>query len=169
MVFDAKISPTCGSVQKRHSIPVQPVTRFMCYFLGEIPSSMTAITSLSHINLSYNTLSGKIPFGNQLGTFDASSFIGNIGLCGFPLNNSCPENGLSPPAHGDDGDGSEDIYLYLGFGVGFVLGFCVIFCLMLLKREWRISYFLFVEGLQDKIYVTAVLGWANLKSKLVKT
>jgi hypothetical protein len=57
----------------------------MCYFLGEIPSSMTAITSLSHINLSYNTLSGKIPFGNQLGTFDASSFIGNIGFMWFPL------------------------------------------------------------------------------------
>ncbi|KAM0921624.1 hypothetical protein ACQ4PT_006600 [Festuca glaucescens] len=137
---------------------------------GEIPSSMTAITSLSHINLSYNTLSGKIPFGNQLGTFDASSYIGNIGLCGFPLTNSCPAgNGLNPPAHADDGDGLEDISLYLGFVVGFVLGLWVIFCGMLFKRKWRISYFLFVEGLQDKIYVTAVLGWANLKSKLVKT
>ena len=136
---------------------------------GEIPSSMTALTSLSHINLSYNTLSGKIPFGNQLGTFDASSYIGNIGLCGFPLTNSCPGNGLDPPAHADDGDGLEDISLYLGFAVGFVLGLWVIFCVMLFKRKWRISFFLFVEGLQDKIYVTAILRWASLKSKLVET
>uniref|UniRef100_A0ACD5XHH3 Uncharacterized protein n=1 Tax=Avena sativa TaxID=4498 RepID=A0ACD5XHH3_AVESA len=134
---------------------------------GEIPSSMTALTSLSHVNFSYNTLSGKIPFGNQLGTFDVSSYIGNIGLCGFPLTNSCPGNELSPPADADDGDGLEDISLYLGFTVGFVLGLWVIFCVMLLKRKWRISYFLSVEGLQDKIYVTAVLKWANLKSKLL--
>lgn len=135
---------------------------------GEIPSSITGLTSLSHINLSYNTLFGKIPFGNQIGTFDASSYIGNIGLCGFPLT-SCPGNGLNPPAHADDGDGLEDISLYLGFVVGFVLGLWVIFCVMLFKRKWRISYFMFVEGLQDKIYVTVVLRWANLKSKLVKT
>ncbi|XP_047048017.1 receptor-like protein EIX2 [Lolium rigidum] len=136
---------------------------------GEIPSSMASITSLSHINLSYNTLSGKIPFGNQLRTFDASSYIGNIGLCGLPLTNSCPGNGLSPPAHADDGDGLEDISIYLGFAVGFVLGLWVIFCVMLFKRKWRISYFLLVERLQDKIYVTVVLRWANLKRKLVKT
>jgi hypothetical protein len=136
---------------------------------GEIPSSMASITSLSYINLSYNTLSGKIPFGNQLGTFDASSYIGNIGLCGFPLTNSCPGNGLSPPAHADDGDGLDDISIYLGFAVGFVLGLWVIFCVMLFKRKWRISYFLFVERLQDKIYVTVVLRWAKLKRKLVKT
>ncbi|XP_020201273.2 receptor-like protein EIX1 [Aegilops tauschii subsp. strangulata] len=136
---------------------------------GGIPSSMETMTSLSHMNLSYNTLSGKIPLGNQLGTFDASAYIGNIGLCGFPLTPSCLGNRSGQPRYKDDGDGLEDISLYLGLTVGFAFGFGVVFCVMLFKKRWRISYFMFVEGLQDKIYVVVVLKWANLKRKLVKT
>ncbi|VAI68822.1 unnamed protein product [Triticum turgidum subsp. durum] len=106
---------------------------------------MTALTSLSHMNLSYNNLSGKIPTGNQLQTFDASDYIGNIGLCGYPLTNNCTGNSSSRPTHVDHGDGSEDISLYLGLAVGFI------------------------EGLQDRIYLAVVLRWANLKRKLGKT
>jgi len=59
---------------------------------GEIPSSMSALTYLSTMNLSYNHLSGKIPTGNQFETFNASVYMGNIGLCGRPLTGSCPGN-----------------------------------------------------------------------------
>ena len=76
---------------------------------GGIPSSMETMTSLSHMNLSYNTLSGKIPLGNQLGTFDASAYIGNIGLCGFPLTPSCLGNRSGQPRYKDDGDGLEEV------------------------------------------------------------
>ena len=136
---------------------------------GEIPSSMTALTSLSHMNLSYNNLSGKIPTGNQLQTFDASDYIGNIGLCGYPLTNNCTGNSSSRPTHVDHGDGSEDISLYLGLAVGYVLGLWVVFCVMLFKKRWRTVYFRFIEGLQDRIYLAVVLRWANLKRKLGKT
>ncbi|VAH99411.1 receptor-like protein EIX1 [Triticum dicoccoides] len=136
---------------------------------GEIPSSMTDLTSLSHMNLSYNNLSGKIPTGNQFQTFDASDYIGNIGLCGYPLMNNCTGNSSSGPTDADHGDGSDDISLYLGLAVGYILGLWVVFCAMLFKKRWRTAYFIFVEGLQDKIYVAVVLRWANFKRKVRET
>ncbi|KAF7046367.1 hypothetical protein CFC21_055397 [Triticum aestivum] len=136
---------------------------------GEIPSSMTALTSLSYMNLSYNTLTGKIPTGNQFHTFDASDYIGNIGLCGYPLTNNCTGNSSSGPTHADHGDGSNDISFYLGLAVGYILGLWVVFCVILFKKRWRSAYFIFVEGLQEKIYVAVVLRWANLKRKVGKT
>ncbi|KAF7046375.1 hypothetical protein CFC21_055405 [Triticum aestivum] len=136
---------------------------------GEIPSSTTALTSLCYMNLSYNTLTGKIPTGNQFHTFDASDYIGNIGLCGYPLTNNCTGNSSSGPTHADHGDGSDDISFYLGLAVGYILGLWVVFCVILFKKRWRSAYFIFVEGLQEKIYVAVVLRWANLKRKVGKT
>uniref|UniRef100_A0A453QEG1 Uncharacterized protein n=2 Tax=Aegilops tauschii TaxID=37682 RepID=A0A453QEG1_AEGTS len=42
---------------------------------------MTGLTSLSYMNLSYNTLSGKIPTGNQFQTFDA--YLTTLGTLGY--------------------------------------------------------------------------------------
>ncbi|KAK7381189.1 hypothetical protein VNO78_33719 [Psophocarpus tetragonolobus] len=53
--------------------------RFSCNNLG----------FLSYLNLSLNNLSGKLPVGSSIETFDNSSFVGNIGLCGLPLTNKC--------------------------------------------------------------------------------
>ncbi|VAI68821.1 unnamed protein product [Triticum turgidum subsp. durum] len=130
---------------------------------------MTTLTSLSYMNLSYNTLSGRIPTGNQFQTFDASNYIGNIALCGYPLTNNCTGNSSSGPTHVDHRDGSDDISIYLGLAVGYILGLWVVFCVLLFKQKWRIAYFIFVKGLQDKIYVAMVLRWANLKRKVGET
>lgn len=131
---------------------------------GEIPSSMTALTSLSIMNLSYNDLSGKIPTGNQFETYSASVYIGNIGLCGHPLTESCPGNSSSQDTHGNHLD-LEAISLYLAMIIGFVLNLWVVFCVMLFKRSWRIAYFVFVDELCDKIYVFFVVRYAIVKRK----
>uniref|UniRef100_A0A0D9V2M0 Leucine-rich repeat-containing N-terminal plant-type domain-containing protein n=1 Tax=Leersia perrieri TaxID=77586 RepID=A0A0D9V2M0_9ORYZ len=70
-------------------------------FFGAIPSSVSALTSLSFMNLSYNNLSGNIPTGNQLQTLDNPKFIyiGNIGLCGPPLANACPGDAATTPSY----------------------------------------------------------------------
>ncbi|KAA8530259.1 hypothetical protein F0562_004968 [Nyssa sinensis] len=45
-------------------------------------------SNLMHFNVSYNYLSGPIPF--EAHRFPVSSFIGNPELCGDPLPNKCP-------------------------------------------------------------------------------
>ncbi|KAI3470550.1 hypothetical protein Pfo_027213, partial [Paulownia fortunei] len=67
---------------------------------GVIPMELAELTFLSFLNLSYNKLVGLIPIGPQLQTFSATSFEGNTGMCGFPVNISCShidENDVSPP------------------------------------------------------------------------
>ncbi|XP_065036742.1 receptor-like protein EIX1 [Musa acuminata AAA Group] len=94
-------------------------------FSGTIPSSLVALTSLAHLNLSYNNLSGEIPLGNQLLTFnDPSIYIGNPGLCGFPLNQSCKDNETTQgQSNADDRDENEMIWFYTSMAPGFVVGF----------------------------------------------
>ncbi|CAN6360994.1 unnamed protein product [Urochloa humidicola] len=131
---------------------------------GEIPSSMSALTFLSIMNLSYNDLSGKIPTGNQFESFNASAYIGNIGLCGPPLTESCPGNSSNRDTNGNHRD-LEDITLYLAMITGFVFNLWVVFCVMLFKKSWRVIYFVFVDELYDKIYVSVVVKCAILKGK----
>ncbi|KAH7416153.1 hypothetical protein KP509_14G078000 [Ceratopteris richardii] len=56
---------------------------------GGIPSALGDIKTLLFLNLSYNSLSGPIPRNGALQQFNASSFLGNAGLCGAPLGVSC--------------------------------------------------------------------------------
>ncbi|KAM0850143.1 hypothetical protein ACQ4PT_053271 [Festuca glaucescens] len=115
-------------------------------FSGEIPSSISNMTYLNALNLQHNQLSGQIPkqfdglsrltlfnvVGNLLsGTippllqnFSASNFVGNLGLCGTPLD-KCPRRRRWRPMH---------IRLHrlndqssIGAAVGFVAGFVVAF------------------------------------------
>ncbi|OAY66103.1 putative LRR receptor-like serine/threonine-protein kinase IRK [Ananas comosus] len=91
---------------------------------GAIPQSLSALTFLNYLNLSYNNLSGRIPTGNQLSTLDDPSiYIGNTYLCGPPTGKNCSENETIPNIAGDDYDGSESTWLYVGMGLGFVAGF----------------------------------------------
>ncbi|PIA27606.1 hypothetical protein AQUCO_07600049v1 [Aquilegia coerulea] len=78
-------------------------------FTGLIPVSLTKLSNLKELHLEGNEFSGKIPefehslkdidFSNNkfdgliptsLATFNASSFQGNEGLCGKPLDKVCP-------------------------------------------------------------------------------
>ena len=60
--------------------------------LGEIPQQLTSLTFLAYLNLSHNQLTGLIPQGGQFGTFENSSFEGNLGLCGPPFSKKCKNN-----------------------------------------------------------------------------
>ena len=66
---------------------------------GSIPESISNLTFLNHLNLSYTNLTGKIPWGVQLQSFDTSSYDGNQ-LTGLPFLNKCSANGFHKVENG---------------------------------------------------------------------
>ncbi|KAK1260546.1 hypothetical protein QJS04_geneDACA001974 [Acorus gramineus] len=128
---------------------------------GQIPPSLSNLSFLNHLNLSFNNLSGRIPTGSQLQTLnDTSVYMGNSYLCGPPLPQECPGDG---PSQNPSFTSKEMLWFYLGIVSGFVLGCWMVWGVLFFKRSWRIAYFLVVDDLYDKVYVTSVLGIRRLK------
>lgn len=148
-----RIPESIGSMQSLESLDLSNNE-----LSGEIPSSLSDLTSLSYLNLSYNDLSGRIPSGHQLDTLSindpASMYIGNVGLCGSPLQKSCPGNGTVQSHFTVIKEGYEIMTFYFGLSIGFVVGLWAVFCSLLFNKTWRAYYF----RLMDKLHVV-VLTW----------
>ncbi|XP_030453598.2 receptor-like protein Cf-9 homolog [Syzygium oleosum] len=98
-------------------------------FSGRIPRELADLTSLEILNLSENQLIGPIPLGRQFNTFKSDSFVGNPGLCGFPLPGTCTNNSREIPPltilEGNDtehGGWFEWRAILMGYGCGIVAG-----------------------------------------------
>ncbi|XP_027925284.1 receptor-like protein EIX2 [Vigna unguiculata] len=127
---------------------------------GKIPPTLSNIDRLSVLDLSNNHLIGKIPWGRQLQTFDASSFEGNLDLCGKPLQKNCPADETTiksegPEEHDEDDNSGFYGALYMSLGVGFFTGFWGLLGPLLLWQPWRIAYLSFLNRLIDYIIVMA--------------
>jgi hypothetical protein len=115
--FTGNIPPQLGMMSQLESLDLS-----WNYLSGEIPQELTNLTFLEILDLSNNNLEGMIPQSRQFGTFENSSFEGNIGLCGAPLSRKCAgPNELNPKMPQDH----VDITLFLFVGLGFGLGFAV--------------------------------------------
>ncbi|CAI8601793.1 unnamed protein product [Vicia faba] len=133
---------------------------------------MSALTSLSHLNLSHNNLSGPIPKDNQFSTFnDPSIYAYNPYLCGSPLPNTCPgdlSHGASESKGNEDEDGIEKVWFYFVIALGFGTGLWGVIFTLWFKKNWRHSYFRWVEDVGDEIYVAIVIKVAKLKKMKMK-
>ncbi|CAI0375434.1 unnamed protein product [Linum tenue] len=117
-------------------------------FSGKIPPGMASLTFLNLLNLSHNNLSGRIPSSTQLHSFDSSSFIGNIALCGRPLNVSCSTRYIFiVPGSGEDGL----VWLSVSVLAGFLVGFWGIVGSILGCTPWRELYFGFLDHMGLKL------------------
>ncbi|XP_024172541.1 receptor-like protein EIX2 isoform X2 [Rosa chinensis] len=160
------------------------------YLIGEIPPSTASMTELKSLNLSRNKLTGKLPedFGNmkmlesldlsrnrisgripsgtQLQGFNASQYMGNRGLCGPPLTQSCPGEGTEIDNKEHDNDDLISLGFFISVVLGFFTGFWMVCGSLLLKTSWRYAYFRFLDNAKDWIYVKTAVYKAKVQRRL---
>ena len=133
---------------------------------GRIPSSFSSLNFLSYLDLSYNKLTGRIPLSTQLQSFNPSSYVGNLQLCGPPLTKDCPGDEINQdPDHVSDGnendkdEGNDNGILSFGFftsiGIGYFVGFWGVCGSFLFKSSWRNACFRCFDDTKDWIYKRA--------------
>ncbi|OWM81693.1 hypothetical protein CDL15_Pgr007731 [Punica granatum] len=112
------IPPSLGNLQVLESLDLSRNN-----LTGNIPPAITNLNFLALLNLSYNRLTGLIRSGSQFATFGSSSYVGNTGLCGSPLNTNCSV--AKEPEEAEPGGGFSSFVSYwhfmivgYGFGVG---------------------------------------------------
>ncbi|XP_019101348.1 PREDICTED: receptor-like protein 12 [Camelina sativa] len=105
---------------------------------GEIPQELRRLSYLAYIDVSNNQLIGRIPQGTQIIGQPKSSFEGNRGLCGLPLEVSCLRED-APSTHELEED-EEGILEWraaiIGYGPGVLFGLAIGHVVALYKPGW---------------------------------
>ncbi|ESQ30964.1 hypothetical protein EUTSA_v10011961mg, partial [Eutrema salsugineum] len=95
-----------------------------------IPNGLKTVFFLAYINVSHNQLKGEIPQGTQITGLPESSFEGNAGLCGFPLQEKDEEE--------------EQVLSWkavaIGYGLGVLLGLAIAQVIVSYKPEWLVKF-----------------------------
>ncbi|EOA29857.1 hypothetical protein CARUB_v10012951mg [Capsella rubella] len=112
---------------------------------GTIPNGLGTLSFLTYMNFSHNKLSGEIPQGTQITGQPKSSFEGNAGLCGSPLDESCFGTNAPPthqPKEEEEDEEEEQVLNWkgvaIGYGLGVLLGLAIAQIIALYKPEWLI-------------------------------
>ncbi|KAL4375546.1 hypothetical protein AHAS_Ahas05G0292600 [Arachis hypogaea] len=163
-----KIPDMIGDMRSLKSIDL-----FHNHLCGAILRSMIGLAFLSRLKLSYNNLSGPIPYGNQFQTFNDLSYTDNQYLCIAPLPQYCPSDGprYIPIFEGYDDEDRENDKLdkalfYSITSLGFATYFWRIIRILYFKKNRRYFCFRYVEKLTDRIYVAVVLKVVKLKKMI---
>ena len=134
--FTGQIISSIGQLRQLESLDLS-----LNKLSGEIPSQLAGLNFLSVLNLSFNQLVGRIPIGNQMQTFSENSYMGNTGLCGFPLNSSC-EDATPPSFDGRLTNSRKKIkWEYIAPEIGFITGLGMVIWPLVLSRRWRTFYY----------------------------
>ncbi|KAI9080730.1 hypothetical protein K1719_037243 [Acacia pycnantha] len=88
------------------------------HFTGGIPESLSRLPVIVSLDLQHNNLTGKIPQVGSLLNQGPTAFSGNPGLCGFPLQNACPE-AQNPENYPSTEDPENPKTVNPGFPTGF--------------------------------------------------
>ncbi|KAF8108776.1 hypothetical protein N665_0104s0091 [Sinapis alba] len=109
---------------------------------GTIPSGLATLSFLAYINVSHNQLKGEIPQGTQIIGQPKSSFEGNAGLCGLPLQETCFGTNVPPtqqPAQEEEEEEEQVLNwkgVAIGYGPGVLLGIAIAQVIASYKPEW---------------------------------
>ncbi|KAL7095274.1 hypothetical protein ACP275_10G013500 [Erythranthe tilingii] len=119
---------------------------------GNIPVELASLGFIAFLNLSFNDLFGMIPKGPQLQTFTEASYEGNVGLCGFPVNKSCNEDGVSSPPEFRNESEKEIGWGYVSAALGFVVGLSSFLWQLLHCKSWGDVYFEKVDLILERLF-----------------
>ncbi|KAF3443263.1 hypothetical protein FNV43_RR12945 [Rhamnella rubrinervis] len=113
---------------------------------GQIPQELAQLKSLAVFDVSYNHLTGGIPQGEQFGTFNASSFYENSGLCGNPLPHACGRSENSPRTTAIEEDGGSKFevdwrIVFAGYSTGIAMGVGLGYWFTTSKNNWFVKHF----------------------------
>ncbi|CAA0383599.1 unnamed protein product [Arabidopsis thaliana] len=104
---------------------------------GTIPNGLGTLSFMAYLNVSHNQLNGEIPQGTQITGQPESSFEGNAGFCGFPLEDSCFGTKTPPAQQSKEEEEEEEEEkeeedqvlnwkgVAIGYGVGVLLGLAI--------------------------------------------
>ncbi|ESQ51900.1 hypothetical protein EUTSA_v10017694mg [Eutrema salsugineum] len=88
---------------------------------GTIPKGLGSLSFLAYISVAHNQLKGEIPQGTQITGQPKSSFEGNAGLCGLPLQGSCFAPPTQQPQEEDEEEEEQVLNwkaVVIGYGPG---------------------------------------------------
>ncbi|CAN6825911.1 unnamed protein product, partial [Brassica oleracea] len=112
---------------------------------GTIPKGLERLSYLAYISVAHNQLKGEIPQGTQITGQAKSSFEGNAGLCGLPLEQSCFGSNAPPmqqPEEEKEEDEEEVLNwkaVAIGYVTGMLLGLSIAHCIASYKPEWLVK------------------------------
>ncbi|CAL5443181.1 unnamed protein product [Camellia sinensis] len=151
------IPPSLGDLTELESLDLSSNQ-----LIGEIPNQLKSLIFLEAFNLSWNHLDGPIPRGEQLDTFGNDSYVGNSGLCGFPLSKKCKDNQpqVQPGVLLQQEDDSNFVSGFTWEAV--VMGYCCGLALGLV-----IGFLMFLTG-KPKLFVRIVEGKKHKKVKMLR-
>ncbi|KAK5773278.1 hypothetical protein PVK06_049584 [Gossypium arboreum] len=122
---------------------------------GNIPSQLLGLHFLSFFSVAYNNLSGTTPqITGQFATFEESSYLGNLFLCGEPLPKNCSIDGSSSsmPKNATDKGFIDMEFFYASFvGSYIVMPLCIAIVLYI-NPYWRQAWFYHVEAATMSCY-----------------
>ncbi|KAG6700404.1 hypothetical protein I3842_08G110900 [Carya illinoinensis] len=151
-VFTGNIPQSLGKLSKLESLDLSSNE-----LTGKIPVELAdGLIFLSFLNLSFNQLLGKIPEIKQFTTFSKSAYKGNIGLCGFPLEEQCISEGSgssTPTSEESDSNSKTGIdWNFLSVELGFVFGFGIAIGPLMFWKRWRMCYYKHADEIFFKIF-----------------
>ncbi|XP_019098104.1 PREDICTED: receptor like protein 30-like [Camelina sativa] len=119
--FTGRIPSSLSNLTNLQSLDLSQNSLF-----GSIPLELGKLTFLGWMNFSYNRLEGPIPQATQIQSQNSSSFTGNPGLCGVPLQETCGQEEETTKQEQDEEKEEEDqVFSWIAAAIGYIPGlFC---------------------------------------------